>query len=138
MADVRQFKPAPDPVDGTGGGGDHGGMSTPTRTEFESRLETVEARMDSRVIRIESKIDSYLAVAAERDKRIDLLAESAAKSAERASTLKGHFWGAVVTIILSVAAIAISSFYATQSSNIAIVQTTLSAFQQGQQTPLKK
>jgi tetrahydromethanopterin S-methyltransferase subunit G len=132
-------------VDDGSGGGDDGDMSTPTREEFEARLETVEARMDGRVARIEGKIDAFMAQALERDKRLDerdkrieLLAESAARSAERASNLKTNFWGAVVTIILSVTAIAVSTYYATQSSNLAIVQTTLAAFQQGQATPPKR
>lgn len=117
-------------------------MSTPTREEFEARLETVEARMDARVAKIEGKIDTLIAQMSERDrrqeerdKRIEMLAESAAKSAEHASTLKGHFWGAVVTIVLSVGGIAIASYFSTQSSNIMIAQTTLAAFQAGQANP---
>jgi len=132
---------------------DHVAMNSPTREEFEARIETVEARMDTRVAKIESKIDQYVAVSserdayreklqAERDKRIDLLVERAAQSAEKAEGLKSTLWVTTITTIVAVAlavvGTTISSFYATQSSNLAIVQTTISAFQQGQNTPPKK
>jgi len=57
-------------------------MSTPTREEFEARIEAVEARMDARVAAIGARLDEYtaradermqgfLAMSAERDKRVD-------------------------------------------------------------------
>jgi len=68
----------------------------------------------------------------ERDRRLEKLAESA-------EGLKSTIWLAAVTTMVTVAlaffGTAISSFYATQSSNLAIVQATISAFQQGQNTP---
>jgi len=128
-------------------------VNSPSREEFEARVEAAEARMDARVAKIESKIDQYIVLGnerdiqreklqVERDKRIDMLVERATQSAEKAEGLKSTLWVTAITTIvavaLAVAGTTISSFYATQSSNLAIVQTTISAFQQGQNTPPKK
>lgn len=120
-------------------------MSTPTREEFEARIETVEARMETRVERIEGRINAFLAQAEERerrleerDKRIETIAASAAKSAEQAVNLKTNMWLAALTVIIFVVGTVVAAYFATQSSNIGITQTTIAAFQQGQQTPPKK
>jgi hypothetical protein len=47
-------------------------------------------------------------------------------------------WLAALTVIIFVVGTVVAAYFATQSSNLAIVQTTLSAFQQGQATPPKK
>ncbi|VVE79354.1 hypothetical protein PSP31120_02191 [Pandoraea sputorum] len=107
-------------------------MNAPTREEFEAKLETIEARMDGRVARIEGKIDAFIAQSAERDKRIELLAVSAAKSAEQAATLKSNMWLAALTVVLAVIGTVVAAYFATQSSNIGIAQAVTAAFQQGQ------
>ncbi|MDE1007703.1 MAG: hypothetical protein OSB38_18725, partial [Paraburkholderia fungorum] len=71
----------------------------------------------------------------ERDKRIDLLVASAAKSAEQAGTLKANMWLASLTVVVAVVGTVIAAYYATQSSNIGMSQTVIAAFQQGQQNP---
>lgn len=121
------------------------GMSTPTREEFEARIETVEARMETRVERIEGRINAFLAHAEERekrleerDRRIESIAASAAKSAEQAVSLKTNMWLAALTVIIFVVGTVVAAYFATQSSNIGITQTTIAAFQQGQQTPPSK
>lgn len=131
-------------------------MSTPTREEFEARIEAVEARMDARVAAIEARLDSFTARADERerrfderlderdkrlderDKRIELLAQRAATAAESASNLKTHMWLAASTLIVAVIGTVIAAYYATQSSHLAMAQTVISAFQQGQQASLKE
>lgn len=64
------------------------------------------------------------------------LARRADAAAERIAGLNRSFWLSTltgsVTMILSVIAIAVGSYFATQRSNLGIVQTTLAAFQQGQ------
>ncbi|MGI4856951.1 MAG: hypothetical protein ACRYHA_08555 [Janthinobacterium lividum] len=65
---------------------------------------------------------------AERDERIEILAQSAAKSAEKAANVTTTIWFAAVSVVLAV----VGTFYATQSSTLGIMQTTLAAFQQGQ------
>ncbi|AOI83269.1 hypothetical protein WI67_12860 [Burkholderia cepacia] len=130
--------------------------SPPTREEFQARLESIEARMDARVAKIEGRIDAFIAQVEERDKRhsvtlderdrrleerdkrIELLADRAAKAAESASTLKANMWLAALTVVIAVVGTVIAAYFATQSSNIMIVQTAISAFQQGQNTPPAK
>lgn len=136
-------------VDGGGGGGDHGDMSTLTREEFEARIETVETRMDARIQRIEDRFDSFAREQSvrdverekrleERDKRIESIALSAADSAGKAANLKTNMWLAALTVIIFVVGTVVAAYFATQSSNIGITQTTIAAFQQGQATPPKK
>lgn len=72
-------------------------MNSPSREAFEVQRETVEARMNARVARIEGKIDAQTAAQAERDKRIELLAQSTSKSAEKASNVTTHIWLAAVS-----------------------------------------
>lgn len=112
-------------------------MSTPTREEFESRLETLEARMDARVVRIEGKIDAFMGVAQERDKRMDLLLARATEASERAGDLKGHMWAGVLTVLVAVIGTVVASYFANQQSNIGIAQAVTSAYQQGQSSPPK-
>lgn len=138
-------------------------MSTPTRGEFEARIEAVEARMDARVAAIEARLDSFTARAEERerrfderlyerdkrleerdkrleerDKRIELLAQRAATAAESASNLKTHMGLAASTVIVAVIGTVVAAYCATQSSHLSMAQTVISAFQQGQQTSLKE
>jgi hypothetical protein len=159
------------------------------RETFESRIETIETRMDARVASIANKVDHYIAVWAERDasralldqkreesraqldrereesraqldrereesralldqererrlverdKRIEILAASAERSAQKAEGLKSTIWLAAIAIIVASVGSSVSSFYAIQSSNLALVQATLSIFQQGQNTPFKQ
>ena len=130
-------------------------MSTPTREEFEARIEAVEARMDARVAAIGARLDEYTARAdermqgflamsaerdkrvdecfAERDKRFDLLVQRVDAALERTSHLATHVWLATLTVILAVAGTVVGAYYATQSSHIGVTQAVISAFQQGQQ-----
>ncbi|WP_150660506.1 hypothetical protein [Pandoraea sputorum] len=129
---AKTYDRAPPPVDKGREPPDHSDMNAPTREEFEAKLETIEARMDGRVARIEGKIDAFIAQSAERDKRIELLAVSAAKSAEQAATLKSNMWLAALTVVLAVIGTVVAAYFATQSSNIGIAQAVTAAFQQGQ------
>ncbi|MEX3957049.1 hypothetical protein [Trinickia sp. EG282A] len=134
-------------------------MSVLSREELDARLETIEARMDARVAIIEGQVAAFIARAnerdlrlaehqdrltfmfeerdkrlAERDKRIEYLAEQATSAAQSASTLKANLWAATLTIIVSVAGMVMAAYHANQSSNLALMQTVISAFQHGQQT----
>lgn len=141
-------------------------VTPPTRHEFESRIEAVEARMDARVCEIGVRLEAFTARAEEReqrflerlderdkriderfaerdkrleerDKRIELLAQRADVAAESAANLKAHLWMAASTVVLAVAGTVIAAYYATQSTHFDLAQTIISAFQQGKQTPLK-
>lgn len=78
--------------------------------------------------RIEGKIDAQMAAQAERDKRIEIFAPSAARSAEKAANVTTNIWFAAVSVVLAMA----GTSHATRSSTLGIKQTTLAAFQQGQ------
>ncbi|NWB64037.1 hypothetical protein HX880_34200 [Pseudomonas sp. F1002] len=131
-------------------------MSDISREEFNAKLETIEAKMDARAESVSSKIDAFLAVQAERDKRFNeslnssitlsdewnqkfrMLAEqsvqaaaSADGSAKEAATLKTHFWASVIAQLLAVGAIVVGAYFANQANVLSAVSTTVSVFQAG-------
>ncbi|SFU97960.1 hypothetical protein [Pseudomonas sp. OV546] len=131
-------------------------MSEISREEFNAKLETIETKMDSRAESVSSKIDAFLAVQAERDKRFNeslnssitlsdewsqkfrMLAEqsvqaaaSAEASAKEAATLKTHFWASVIAQLLAVGAIVVGAYFANQANVLSAVSTTVSVFQAG-------
>jgi ABC-type Fe3+-citrate transport system substrate-binding protein len=135
-------------------------MSTPTREEFESRLEVIEARMDARVASIEGQIKAFMGRADERerrleerdkrqeervrqhdkrmeqhDKRMEQLTRQIEHAVQRTSSLKSNIWLAALTVIIATVGTVMGAYHATQAANISITQTAISAFQQGQQTP---
>jgi hypothetical protein len=124
---------------------DTGHMNDITREEFNAKLETIEVKMDARVESVSSKIDSFLASQAERDKaqierdkRFELLAERVTKAAEgaeeaakQAATVKSNYWAAVIVQLLAVVAILVGAYYANQANVLGAMQTTMSAFQAG-------
>ncbi|WP_107151853.1 hypothetical protein [Trinickia symbiotica] len=95
--------------------------------EHEERLNFMFEERDKRDEEREKRL-------AERDKRIEYLAEQATSAAQSASTLKANLWAATLTIIVSVAGMVMAAYHANQSSNLALMQTVISAFQHGQQT----
>jgi hypothetical protein len=133
-------------------------MSTPTREEFEARIEAVEARMDARVAAIGARLDEYSARAdermqgltamfAERDKRFFEQIENMNRrfddrdkridaALQRISHLSTHMWMVGATFVLASAATVVGAYYAAQSSHLGVTQTVISAFQQGQQLQL--
>ncbi|MGZ8315983.1 MAG: hypothetical protein ACXW3B_12520 [Telluria sp.] len=113
-------------------------MNAPSREEFDAKILASEARMETRVARIEGSINTYLARSEGIEKSILLLSQQAAQAAQDASHyaqqatgIKTTLWVTTLTTVLSVLAIAISMYFATQSSNIGIVQATLAAFESG-------
>lgn len=124
-------------------------MNEITRDELNAKLEATEARMDARIEAVSSKIDSFLAAQAaiqlerdkaqaERDKRLEMLAERAAKAAEGAeeaakvaATVKSNYWAAVGVQLLAVVAILVGAYYANQSNVLGAMQTTMAAFDSG-------
>ncbi|MEE1866907.1 hypothetical protein [Pseudomonas auratipiscis] len=131
-------------------------MTDITREELNAKLETIEVKMDARVEAVVSKIDTFLAVQAERDQRFNerlnssialsdewnqkfrMLAEqsvqaaaSADASAKEAATLKTHFWASVIAQLLAVGAIVVGAYFANQANVLSAVSTTVSVFQAG-------
>lgn len=106
-----------------------------TRNEFNAEIKAIEARIDSRFAELHGDFKAYMAEGRERDKRIELIATSAEKSAESASNLKNHLWAASVAVIIAAVGTVVAAYFATQQSNIGITQSVISAFQQGQTSP---
>jgi len=127
-------------------------MNDISREEFNAKLEAIEARMDSRIESVSSKIDGFLATQAavqverdkaqvERDRRLEMLAERAAKAAEgaeeaakQAATVKANYWAAVVVQLLAVVAILVGAYYANQANVLGAMQTTMGAFTLGKES----
>lgn len=106
-------------------------MNTPSREEVDLKIENMQLRMDGRLTSIEGKMDALVAQVSGSERAVTLLAERAVAAAESASTLKQTLWVTSITTILAVLGIALAAYFGTQASNIAIVQTTLSAFESG-------
>jgi hypothetical protein len=109
-------------------------MSTPTREEFQARLETIEARMDGRVASIEGKIEAFLARAEERENTSQARAETAQQRMNhvdaavqqiQASSASLKYWliGTGIAVVLGLAA-----FNATLLSNM------VASFESGKNT----
>lgn len=113
-----------------------------TRNELNAEIKAIEARTDSKVAEIRGDIKalsaemrSYMAEGKERDKRLELIATSAEKAAESASSLKSHLWAASIAVVIAAVGTVVAAYFATQQSNIGITQSVISAFQQGQSSP---
>jgi hypothetical protein len=135
-----------------------------TRNELAAEIKAIEASTDSKVAEIRGDIKTlsaemrgdmqalvsdirgelrgYVSEGKERDKRIELLVANAERNSQIASDaardaagLRSEARTAMITIVLSVFAIAAGSVIAIKSSNEAIVQTVTSVYQQGQANP---
>lgn len=103
-------------------------MNDITREEFNAKLETIEVKMDARVESVSAKIEAFMAVQAERDKRMEATVNQiSANNAEIKSGLGSMKMTMVLTALSTVIAIVIgvASFNATLTSNM------FSAFQAG-------
>jgi hypothetical protein len=90
-------------------------MNDITREEFNARMETIEVKMDARVESVSAKIDGFLAVQAERDKRLDESIANIRGDIARLGSLKLNIWGAMLTAVgigIAVAALSVT-FYQT-------------------------
>lgn len=93
-------------------------MAEITREEFNAKLETIEVKMDARVESVSAKIDTFLAVQAERDKRLDESLSNIRGDISRLGNLKLSIWGAMFTglaITLTVIGLGITSYQAGQA-----------------------
>lgn len=113
-------------------------MTNISREELNDKLSLVEQRMDSRVEKISSKvdlltlkIDGYSARVAAAAEGAEKASERAAAAADRAGGLKTTMYVTAISSFLSVVAIAVGLFYATQASNVSFMQTTLAAVAEG-------
>lgn len=102
-------------------------MSTPSREEFNARLEAIDSRMDARVASIEGKISNLvIQLEASNSSNVAAIAtvtEATKKNEENHRSLK--YW------LIGTAIAAVVGLY---SANIAMVQTMFGAFESGKTT----
>jgi len=113
-------------------------MGAASREEFNARIETIETRMDARLDAVSMKIDGFLSVQVERDKRYDLItqemrriADGAQDAARQGATVKANVWAATAVQLLGIVAIVVGAYYANQANMYVAIQTTFAAVQAG-------
>ncbi|WP_157243894.1 hypothetical protein [Pseudomonas paralactis] len=103
-------------------------MSEITREEFSAKLETMEVKMDARVESVSAKIEGFLAVQVERDKRLDaVLAQISKDNGETKSSISSMKTTLIVTAVSTVLAIVLG----VAGFNTALTSNMLGAFQLG-------
>lgn len=108
-------------------------MSDITREEFNAKLETIEVKMDARVESVSAKIDTFLSVQAERDKRLDESLANIRGDISRLGSFKLSIWGAMFTglaITLTVIGLGLTSYQAGQADRHPAEPSPLSQPQQ--------
>jgi len=98
-----------------------GNMNDITREEFNAKLETIEVKMDARVESVSGKIDAFIAVQAERDKRMEAtLNQISSSHGEIKSSIGSMKTTMIVTAVSTVLAIVIgiAGFNAMLTSNM--------------------
>ena len=103
-------------------------MNDITREEFNARMETIEVKMDARVEAVSGKIDAFIAVQAERDKRMEaIVSQISATHTEIKTSINSMKTTTIVTAVSAVLAIVIgiAGFNAMLTSNM------IASFQMG-------
>ena len=103
-------------------------MNDITREEFNARMETIEVKMDARVESVSAKIDAFIAVQAERDKRMEaIVSQISTTHAEIKTSINSMKTTTIVTAVSAVLAIVIgiAGFNAMLTSNM------IASFQMG-------
>lgn len=96
-------------------------MNEITREEFNARMETIEVKMDARVESVSAKIDAFMAIQAERDKRMEsTLNQISTNHGEIKSSIGSMKTTMIVTAVSTVLAIVIgiAGFNAMLTSNM--------------------
>lgn len=106
-------------------------VNTPTREEFDAKLETIEARMDGRVASIEGKIDVLLVKMDEREKsaaeRFGRIEESLT---EIRSETKNFKWWLVALIVPT----GIAVVFGVAAFNATVLSNMVASFESGKNT----
>ncbi|CAB4133050.1 hypothetical protein UFOVP140_24 [uncultured Caudovirales phage] len=103
-------------------------MNTPSREEFNAKIEAVEARMDTRVSSIEGKIDGLMTRMEERDKRFD---ERTLSIQSDITTMKRDMVENSRSLKYWLIGTGIATVIGLFGANITMVQTMFGAFESG-------
>ncbi|WP_162864982.1 hypothetical protein [Pseudomonas viridiflava] len=96
-------------------------MNDITREEFNAKLETIETKMEARTESVSAKIDAFIAVQSERDKRMEAtLNQISSNHGEIKSSIGSMKTTMIVTAVSTVLAIVIgiAGFNAMLTSNM--------------------
>ncbi|KTB97854.1 hypothetical protein AO388_25815 [Pseudomonas sp. ICMP 10191] len=96
-------------------------MNDITREEFHAKLETIETKMEARTESVSAKIDAFIAVQSERDKRMEAtLNQISSNHGEIKSSIGSMKTTMIVTAVSTVLAIVIgiAGFNAMLTSNM--------------------
>lgn len=107
-------------------------MNDITRPELDAKLSATEERMNARVASIESKIDTFLAVQAERDKATE--ARFASIELEAAGT-RADIKSLKKTIVVTAISVVLTILFGIAGFNAALTSNMFSAFQIGLTLP---
>lgn len=99
----------------------------PTREELDAKVDALKSRTDGQFHELCTRMDALEA-------RMDRLEARMDRLEERMIELQRSVWIANAATVVSVIAIATSSYFATQNSNQAIVQATIAAIEAGRAT----
>ncbi|WP_154219966.1 hypothetical protein [Pseudomonas syringae] len=103
-------------------------MNDITREEFNAKLETIETKMDAWVDAVSTKIDAFVAVQAERDKRMEAtLNQISTNHGEIQSSIGSMKTTMIVTAVSTVLAIVIGI----AGFNVMLTSNMVASFQMG-------
>lgn len=101
------------------------------RQEIQMRQDALRQEQAIRDKALDERFAGFIAAQAERDKRMEDIADRATKAAESAATVKSNYWAAVGVQLLAVAAILVGGYFALHQSNQSVAQTVQSSYQMG-------
>ncbi|NWD65754.1 hypothetical protein [Pseudomonas sp. IPO3774] len=103
-------------------------MNDITREEFNARMETIEVKMDARVESVSSKIDAFMAVQDERDKRMEATVNRIDTSHDQ---IKSAFGSMKATIIVTAISTVLAIVIGIGGFNAMLTSNMISSFQMG-------
>lgn len=113
-----------------------------TSVELDAKLETIEARMDGRVVELAGKIDGYMGRMEERDKRNDeraanfsnSLGEMKAELHETRSEIKSALGSMKTTIITTGIGSVLAIVFGVAAFNATVLSNMVASFESGKST----
>ncbi|WP_341519862.1 hypothetical protein AABC73_15030 [Pseudomonas sp. G.S.17] len=103
-------------------------MSDITREEFNAKIETIETKMDARVESVSAKIDAFMAVQAERDRRLEATVNRIDTSHDQ---IKSAFGSMKTTIIVTAVSTVLAIVIGIGGFNAMLTSNMISSFQMG-------
>ena len=108
--------------------GDTRVMNDITREEFNAKLETIEVKMDARVESVSAKIEAFIAVQAERDKRMEATVDRIDASHDQ---IKSAFGTMKTTIVVTAVSTVLAIVIGIGGFNAMLTSNMISSFQMG-------